>query len=285
MAITTATAQLPNADLEEWDLSGPYERLIGWNTGDSLAWTFGQNHRTTFREDDTVQNGNHACRMVTVETSFAGTFAPGVITTGKIEFDFGSFTNEVIEGTPYTGRPDSLTGYWWYLPQGNDYAIANCFLLDANEDTVGKGRLVTTDMHSGWQHFTVPVEYRNTDEPAWLQVTISSGDASQATEFSKLFVDNLTLHGGDVGIEDLSGFGINVIAYPNPATGAITFGEAFGQGLMVEIFTIDGKLLLTEKLDRLQKQVDVSTLEAGTYVYQITDEGRFVSGGKVEIAR
>jgi len=80
---------------------------------------------------------------------------------------------------------------------------------------------------------------------------------------------------------ELSNLAKNVICYPNPANNIITFrkGEQF-KNSNLKIYDINGKQILTQKLENSETQINIETLESGIYIYKCFDNETIIETGK-----
>jgi Leucine-rich repeat (LRR) protein len=70
----------------------------------------------------------------------------------------------------------------------------------------------------------------------------------------------------------------NISVYPNPATAFFTFDlKNISESAMVELFDLQGKKVLEQKLSE-NKQISVSNLPKGLYMYKINNGGKLYTG-------
>ncbi|HPS83274.1 MAG TPA: hypothetical protein PLA88_03080 [Bacteroidales bacterium] len=108
LAFVTLSAQttIPNAGFENWTASGSYENPDSWDSPNDVTSSLGK--IVVEKEDVYVHGGNFAA-MITVFSSFAGNL-PGMLTLGDFSFDLMSMTATIDGGTPFTGKPEKMTG-------------------------------------------------------------------------------------------------------------------------------------------------------------------------------
>lgn len=76
-------------------------------------------------------------------------------------------------------------------------------------------------------------------------------------------------------------FSSNLKVYPNPATEIVNFVFDNSNDCSLFIFSADGRLVSTTKLDSDNLELDVRNFKTGTYIYQIFDKNKVpVAGGK-----
>ena len=84
---------------------------------------------------------------------------PGLITLGEIILDVENQTATVDGGVPISGKPESLNGWFRYLPAGDDLSIIGIGLTRWNgtsRDILAYDYLLMGSLPD-WQTFTLPV--------------------------------------------------------------------------------------------------------------------------------
>ncbi len=70
--------------------------------------------------------------------------------------------------------------------------------------------------------------------------------------------------------------------FPNPAENYLDVTiEENDKELMVNVYDLQGKLVIQEKLIGLKTRIDVSALKPSTYFLKIFDEGKIIAGWEV----
>jgi hypothetical protein len=144
--------------------------------------------------------------------TYLGSAVNGTATTGKVEAPSTNPLDGYIQtvrsdadfNSPFSGRPDSLTGYYKYDSQSSDGGLVEV-ILHGNFDVTSpdQGGSATqviavatfntpnADVNS-WTRFSVPFTYYNTNTPAYiLAIVTSSAVPGGGTSGSTLWVDNL----------------------------------------------------------------------------------------------
>ncbi len=71
------------------------------------------------------------------------------------------------------------------------------------------------------------------------------------------------------------------LVYPNPGGQRFKVKLAMQhQNALLEMFSMNGKLVLRKELNQQQTEINTQTLPQGCYTYRITAEGRKIAGGK-----
>ncbi|HLS30485.1 MAG TPA: T9SS type A sorting domain-containing protein [Flavobacteriaceae bacterium] len=72
----------------------------------------------------------------------------------------------------------------------------------------------------------------------------------------------------------------NLTFYPNPAKDFL-YIENLINPVQIEIYDLSGKVLLNKEVDEATKQVNVSQLAEGVYLYQLSQDGQELKTGKL----
>ncbi len=209
-SLSLAQQQIPNSSFEDWqEIRSEVFEPTYWNSiknTDGGKTTNRLAPEVTFKSS-TVHSGNYAVRLVNEKTF--GIIANGMITTGAIHGEMDKSKSYVYSDTlnadfsmPFTGRPDSLTGWYMYTPAENDSAMAVILLHDGyvtmpdhgtKSHWVGGVKLILPSTKGNWKRFSAPFFYVKKTAPKYLLMVLSSGNRQQAVEGSEAFFDDLKL--------------------------------------------------------------------------------------------
>jgi hypothetical protein len=148
--------------------------------------------------------------MKLTNASVFGLVANGIATNGRLHPDFNtslsySYTDTIHEewNTPFTSRPDSLTGWYLYSPQGGDslqvkVALHQGYGQQPDEDFennwIGMAEFKSGLNTEGvWTRFSVPFVYFSEDIPEYALALLSSGNAYAAVANSSAMFDDLEM--------------------------------------------------------------------------------------------
>jgi hypothetical protein len=221
LPLTFYGQQLENPGFENWENIGSgYIEPFDWSTiktsDDTVISTLAP---LTYDRSDDAHTGNYSLKLYNVQV-FANLVATGAITNGRFhaEFDLAasySFTQQDDPrwNTVFTARPDSLVGWFKFIPKGDDYAqfkvilhVDSCQLPENGtmDNWVGMAVNVTErgDTIDTWTRFSVPFVYFNDSTPEFVLTVINSGDSTTANADSYLLVDDLQLIYGPAGISN-----------------------------------------------------------------------------------
>ena len=253
-----ALAQIPNAGFEDWTDFGAYEDPSGWASLNILTVTIGE--VTTCERVTPGYLGGHAVRVMTADVPGFGVM-PGMLLSGDPTAE--------VDGFPYTQRPGSLTGMWKAELGEGEAAMVGLTLsrwnaVTGEREVIGTGEMIVTGSVPNWTAFTVGVEYISEEVPDTASIAILSSMGS-GVDGSSITVDALAFStGGGTGVGEA--FMGRSSIFPVPANDRLnmeTHGVAIHQ---LELWSVDGRLMHTERPLSDRVIIEVRALAAGTYV-------------------
>jgi len=300
------TQVIPNGNLESWDsihsqFSSIYWRDpsfagINWfGTLNSLAGLpapMGPGPITVARTTDKY-SGTYAA-MLTSHPMALGTitiFVPGMLGTA----DLDNANVRAIIGKPCQSlgcNPLRFKGYYKYQPVGSDSCAIIAYVSKWNSgthqrDVIAYGKMVQYSAVSTYTPFDVALTYYSADVPDSLSflMVASAGInfvnfmGSQGNDGSTMFVDEVSLEYPS-GIEQSLMPDVSIKVYPNPANDYVTFelGERVSNG-MIEIFTVEGKLVRTCIMNDIKSTVRINGLASGTYYFNLREGKHLLNTG------
>jgi len=261
---------LPNSAFEGWTHNSfpAYDDPNGWNTLNSVSGLLGAItcYKATAIAD--IHGGAAALKLVT--KNVAGQIANGIATTGTIN----TTAQTIGGGIAYTGRPDSIVGYYKYTPVNNDNGFVEFQLLGAggDTDTVGYVRFKTPSASvASYTRFSAPIVYKKTT-PVVKSIWIISSSADATTHYvnSTLFIDDLQLINNTSSVVEKQKPQITVGT--NPSLGNLIVRNSLLEKASITIYDITGRIILTQSISNLITSIDVSNYPMGLYIYAVTDE-------------
>lgn len=223
--------QLYNMGFDVWSRQGlswnPFpkgadEEELVWDTANRGMRVLGINTTTPEYEHVAVPGpGKAAAKIVSRNITWA--FVAGNMFTGHFIRVVNFSGIEMDSGTPFTGRPRSLSGYYHYQPGIVNHArepylsrkgktdngqievalydwpevlrfISNNGPFDPESDPhlVGRGVLKFTRATDGYVHFEIPIVYIRDDVPTFVGINILSsalGEYFTGSSTSVLYID------------------------------------------------------------------------------------------------
>lgn len=255
MAFSINAQQLTNNGFESWTGNIPH----GWSTLGFMGFNLCDVNKTTDAHSGefaiTVAPAmlpSSLATMMGMTESFA---IPGVLTNGTIDMTVlmelmsGSgatedilseeiLTSVLTGGMRLNEQPSEITGYYKFEQVENSYEMCGVAgllyaTIEGERRLVGMG-FFSNEMKnssSGYQSFSMPFEYIYeipADELIVLALVVAE---ETATEFSTLYLDDLTVVYNS-GIEETV-FDNRVMAYPNPTSGEFKLNGAEGSKVII----------------------------------------------------
>lgn len=257
MLLSGSIAQtLPNSGFENWSQADP----DSWKSSNFMI-------PSSVSKSASSYSGANAARLETKTYTF--TAAPGSLTLGKITQN--GFSANVSGGIPFTGRPDSLVGYYKSTVQSGDASYFGIGLFKRNPssgilDTIALGKITKSSSASDYTRFSVPVYYRSSETPDTLNILLmSSANIVTAVVGSVLYVDDLSLVYHASGIEFQTSISSPSLSfYPNPA-GSVLIVQA-PNATSVDVINNTGQIVKQVNCDETQISFALDDLPSGSYV-------------------
>lgn len=287
--IASFAQQIPNYSFETWSGNEPNS----WNTTNSVL---GISFNTVTKDMAGPQQGLASAKLTAVSKTIflLGTYKiPGVITLGKLNVDLLKQSYSLSGGTPFIGRPQKLSGYFKYQPVNNDTCIFGMGLFKWNngkQDTLGFAALDTAGTFNSWTRFEIPVHYLTLGDPDTMNIVILNSNPLDGLDHTgtKLWIDNLSLEYGIVGIEGVT-FPRKLSIYAEPHARQLIVESSFdrSENLDISLINMSGAEIKRWKRSMLHstERLDVNTLSPGTYVIRITSGNRLIDTRKITILK
>ncbi|MBS1587087.1 MAG: PCMD domain-containing protein [Bacteroidetes bacterium] len=307
--------QLSNGGFENWGNPSPgnSNEPTNWysnETGSTLAKLGPQ---TAFKDNTIFHGGATSVRVetksqvvITTTVYVNGNLTTGVInapSTNKAEGYIGTknlSTPSDIRRMAFTGRPDSLVGWYQYTQgaateQGKVRAIlhvgnyydpempVNGNHPDSSINKIGDAVFLTPASNvSSWTRFSVPFNYARTDSPAYVMVNITSS-ADQLTNVagSKLWVDDLTMiyNPPPQYVGNLANLQNNVHAYAYDKTFYVDYLQRNEDMSTVSVYDLMGRTIFSETVrNNNLHSFNMSACQSGIYVYRVYCNGEAKTG-------
>jgi hypothetical protein len=277
--LSIAQTVIPNSDFELWTGGEP----DSWNTSNMMV-LFTQ-FTTVVRENIEPYSGISSARLQTVTQNVfpLGTVSiPGILTLGELNIDYLNQTASLTGGTPFTGVPQSLKGFYKYQPTTLDSCFLGFGLFKWNNgtrDTLGYSYQTFGNTAAAWTAFQVPLEYQIWEVPDTMNIAFLSSNVLDGLPHggTKLWVDSLSLVYGNVSIEGIT-FPSDFKLYADGANHLLIIDPDLGQQetVCIEVFDIAGKLLIHQSklLQDTELTMDIDKLSTGTYIFRANITGK-----------
>jgi hypothetical protein len=282
--------QLENPGFEEWEVisatpSDTIREPAQWSslkTSDSASLSAFAPVVCTRSSD--AHSGDYSVKLTNFSTF--GIVANGIVTNGRIHPNLNTelayvYTDTTDENwlTSFTSRPDSISGWFRYLPQGSDTLQVKVTLHQ------GYGKQPDTDFESKWigmaefkagvntadewHRFSAPFTYFSGEDPEFALVVITSGNAYSAVAGSIAYLDDLEMiyHATSAGQRPerpdgrIAVTGLRTLWLINMNPGDFS---------QIRLFNITGKLVWNSRLDSERISIEEANLPQGIYVVTLT---------------
>ncbi len=193
---------LPNQHFENWstytqgNVSFEEPASGWWASLNTLKFLGGP---ATCEKTSQAHDGLYALRL---ETKLWGDefIIPGLLAAGYFDIN-APIGQNLIQGQPFTYRPQKLEGFYMYTPQNNDSAIIYSNLTKYNTasqltDTIAELFLLEKNEISTYQKFSVSYTYFSNQTPDTINIVLTSsggGKEMAGQDGSLLIIDDLSL--------------------------------------------------------------------------------------------
>ncbi len=273
--VLNAQNPIPNPGFENWTNGEPN----GWSTINRNI--LGASFIAVTKDNNNPQQGSASIKLESITKNiflFGPVTVPGLITLGEIILDVVNQTASVDGGVPVTGKPQSLNGWFRYLPAPGDLSLMGIGLTRWNgtsRDTLSYDYL-SRGSQPDWQTFTVPVNYQIQAQPDTMNVLFLSSNALSGTilEGSKLWLDNLWIEFDFTSVKQPDNQSkIRIVALENGKILGVSGVSSAGE---VQVYNLNGSLVHGARMSSAgdSQTIDLPNLSSGIYaVRYISDSG------------
>lgn len=305
--ISLSQTQISNSGFETWGNSAPgvATEPTGWYSNKSGSSVAKLGPQICFQDNSIKRSGTSSVRVETI--NYLGTAVNGAVTTGIINAPNTTKSNGYIGTVNYsnasdvrrltfTGRPDSIVGYFQYTSggageQGKVTAILHTgdyfdpetpttYHADPTASKIARATFFTpTTNISSWTRFTAPFVYTSSSTPTYIMVNITSS-ANQATTItgSKMWIDDISfIYNSVTSVKEIDLVKNDKVYYFEKNIYVDFFIKDSDQSVL-EVYNVTGQLALTQKIDNSAlNTIDVSNLKPGIYMYKVNrkSQGKF----------
>lgn len=210
-----AQTQLVNSNFELWDnIAATNAEPQEWNSNKTGSGFASLGPQTCFAEATIVHGGTYSVKLRTVSSGF-GSNVNGVVTCGRVNAPSTTPSagyNDTQQANapynmPFTGRPDSVAFWAYYVPGAGDSARVSIMLHSAydqrdptSNDPNGATNVIGSAMKnfrstaSTWVRISVPFVYTSGSTPAYCLATLTASKVPGGGSTSTLlYVDDLVM--------------------------------------------------------------------------------------------
>ncbi len=275
-AALAQNAATPNPGFENWTQVGNHYDPDNWNTLNPNTSILGVFTCTRASGVD-VHSGNYAIKLTT--KSVFGITANGIASTATLVTTppYG-----VTGGIPYTGRPDSITGWFKCNPaSASDSGFVQFVLLDSNNDTVGFCRNTFPNAAVGsYTRFAKAITYFSSATPALSYWILSSSDGTNPVINSNLFIDDIDLVFNSTAINDLTN-AENIYVQNTVSDGILKINNENKENYKLQLYDATGRIHAEFEVVRGENNFNIEQLVPGIYFYRLYNNSSLFLSGKV----
>ena len=306
----TANAQttIANGGFENWGGNaspGVTAEPTGWYSNQSGSPIATLGPQTCFQDNSIVHSGTASVRVENATVPIVSTVVNGNVTTGVINAPTNNKSDGYIGTTKYnsttdtrhmafTGRPDSLVGWYQYTSGGTgeqgkvkailhvadyyDPETPTTYHADPTANKIGEALFLTPASTVGtWTRFSVPFVYvAGTSAPAYIMINItSSNDQTTTYGGSKMWIDDLQAVYNTTVVENVNANAGAARVYASEKT---VYAEA-AERAELNIFDMTGRKVFTSAVTAgRQNSFGLQEMPSGVYLYQLANAATRISG-------
>lgn len=269
----------PNAGFENWNAVGNRFDPADWNNLNPSTAIIGVLTCARASGAD-AHSGNYAIKLTTKLIPAFNIIANGIASTGTL---ITTPPYGVSGGIAYTGRPDSITGWYKYTPAGTDQGFVELQLLGAtNTDTIGYVRFETPNATvSTYTRFAAAVNYLSTATPSNSIWILSSSKGVGPIVNSQIFIDDIAMVFNSSSVNTINSKN-EVTILGNVIKEKIRFNYKNTGVYQFRLIDTAGRIVADTQLNSQQSTVDVTSLD-GLYFYTIENNTGIINTGKIII--
>ncbi|HRO75553.1 MAG TPA: T9SS type A sorting domain-containing protein [Crocinitomicaceae bacterium] len=242
-----------------------------------------------FSQAGTAITGSKSAKLTAVDDSTGAVAFWGAGSEPKTS----GIAQQVYEGAFPVQDPNlmSFKFKYTYAPVGADTAFALVQLLDTNN--TGNAQVLWQGAWAEWNAVSTATEatlatWQSTGSTGTINMAVimfgtSLGnfyDDTPAPVGSALVLDDVSFSYTTVGLNEVSNATSKV--YPNPTSDVLNI-EVSKDAKSLNVYGIDGKVVLTTSLNGTQSTINVSNLNNGVYFYNITTiDGSVMNGSFIK---
>lgn len=170
-------------------------------------------------------------------------------------------------GTPFTGIPTALTGYYRFEEASAqpNWGVCEILLKRYNTNTQKHDTIayiketIAFNYTPTWQPFSIPINYVASTPPDSVVVVFKAATTPHLP--TAFWVDELSFEYGSIGLEEKEKPALRV--YPNPVKDVLYFESGTNEGQSYKIMDLTGKVVLK---GISQSKINVTSLKDGAYI-------------------
>ncbi len=286
-----AQTQFENPGFEEWEEVG-----LGPDLMEPVDWS---SIKTSDRDDlnqlapvvwwpsDDAHSGDFSLHLK--NAAVFGIVATGTITNGRVHADFNPDSGYVFTdlddarwNTPFTGRPDSVAGWYKASPQPGDNPAIRVVLhtgyqqLPGDESNIVAEAMLNLppEVVTEWTRFSAAFVYEKEVQPEYILGIFYSGNGTQAIGGSEAWFDDLELI-YPTGVEEFQADNFRVF-YVNGQLN-VNLSEKNHQNIQLQLTDLLGHVIFKRQIEPMTPNSFSLDLPKGIYIATVWSEGTRLS--------
>lgn len=279
--------QISNSGFELWDTN---EKATGWD-GSNIHTTylgFPVNVVTTTQDNSNQHSGSYCIKTTSKQIMTGFPVNPGFFTVGTFWYTISPQNGGAKGGIVFSGRPDSLVGYYKGTLVGSDKFTFFYESWIGNHTTiVGHDTLLIASSATNYTRFAQKINYSDSSNPDSMNIVISCSDMFTQANIaanSVLYVDDLSLIYGSVSVMDIN-FNQYFNVYADASDLIIVLRFEKDTKSEIVIYNSNGQLLykkLVNSVDAKEK-INLNNFSKGIYMIGVTTNNNFKQTQKIVI--
>ncbi len=283
-----AQQQLQNASFENWEEIGFGPEIlepVNWSaikSSDNIS--LNAVAPVVCEKSTDARTGNYSAKLTNIAT--LGIVATGTMTNGRLHADLnpdlGYAYTDPADGrwnTPFTGKPDSVVGWFKADPSIDDFGTIK-FLLHKGEASIPGPEtnyiaMAQLDLPPNgvnqWTRFSAAFVYTSDDTPQYILSIVTSGNGTNAVGGSTALFDDFELIYNGSSINELNILPLEV--YQAGEKLLVLFPANVQNNLNLKITNINGQIMLNSSFDRQSScEIDITGYNPGLYIVTATGD-------------
>lgn len=282
-----AQQQLENPGMENWEEIGYGPEIlepVNWSAiKSSDNSTLNPLAPVVCERSDDAHSGSYSAKLTCIST--LGVVATGTMTNGRLHADMNpdngyGYTdiNDSRWNTPFTGRPDSIVGWYKAQPSVGDFPTVK-FILHTGEASIpgnetnyiAKAELnLPATTVSVWTRFSAPFDYLSANQPEYILGIVTSGNGVNAVNGSKAWFDDFELIYNNSSIYQNKINHLDVFQHNNSLIIKIPEGENM---MDVFVYSSNGMLIKRSVLGKYtENQININELSSQLLIIKAVSE-------------
>lgn len=305
--LSVAQTQIANAGFESWGgnaAPGVAAEPTGWYSNKSGSTTAQLGPQTCSQDATIKHSGSYSMKLENKSVPIIGTIVNGNATTGVINAPTTNKVDGYIGTTKYqtpsdvrrmsfTGRPDSLVGWYQYTSGGTGEVGKITAILhnnhyydpetpttnhpDPTADKIARATFLTpTGTSAVWKRFSVPFVYTGVGSPTYIMVNMTPSN-NQLTTFagSKIWFDDIEcIYNTVTSVKEID-LAKNAKVYFYERNLYVDFSAKDSDQSEIQLYDVTGQIVFSQKTDNSTLNTfNISSLKPGIYMYKLSGKSQ-----------